>query len=514
MTDAIDITTEQRKLLLVFLRRFIPGVAVWAFGSRVKWTARPNSDLDLVVFTSPEQKTLVSELKDTIAESNIPFIVDLHVWDEIPENFRSNIEKEHAVLVGEKDKKSRGLADEWSSVVLGNVVTLQRGFDLPAQNRNPGKVPIVSSSGISGYHSKVGVAGPGVITGRYGTIGQVFLIKEDYWPLNTTLWVKDFHGNDPQFSSYLLRTVDFHSCSDKSSVPGVNRNDLHRIPVLLPPLPEQKAIASVLGALDDKIDSNRRTSQALERLARAIFRAWFVDFEPVKAKASGKRSFPGMPQKVFDSLPTRLVESELGPVPEGWEVIPLYNTAKFINGAAFKNEDFCARGEGLPVVKIVELKQGVSPQTKWSLRQADADQLINTGDLLYSWSGSPDTSLDAFLWSSGRGLLNQHIFKVETPTSTQKRFVYYLLKSLRLTLVEIARNKQTTGLGHVTVADMKCLLVCKPSKDVLVAFDNMIGPIFDKAFAATIESQSLSTLRDYLLPKLLSGEVRVTEVLP
>jgi predicted nucleotidyltransferase len=88
----------------LFLHRFIPGVAVWAFGSRLKWTARPNSDLDLVVFTSPEQKTIVSELKDVIAERNIPFIVDLHVWDEIPENFRHNIEGEHAVLVSGANK--------------------------------------------------------------------------------------------------------------------------------------------------------------------------------------------------------------------------------------------------------------------------------------------------------------------------------------------------------------------------------------------------------------------------
>src|SRR5882724_4701778 len=150
------------------------------------------------------------------------------------------------------------MANEWEGIPLGELITLQRGFDLPSQDRKPGKVPIVSSSGISDYHSEVGVKGPGVVTGRYGTIGQVFLIKEDYWPLNTTLWVKDFHGNDPQFASYLLRTVDFRSCSDKSSVPGVNRNDLHQIPVLRPPLAEQKGISAMLGALDDKIELNRR----------------------------------------------------------------------------------------------------------------------------------------------------------------------------------------------------------------------------------------------------------------
>jgi type I restriction enzyme S subunit len=133
------------------------------------------------------------------------------------------------------------MESKWLTSPLGSVVTFQRGFDLPSQKRKPGAVPIVSSSGISGYHSEVGVKGPGVVTGRYGTIGQVFLIEEDYWPLNTTLWVKDFHGNDPQFIAYLLRTIDFHSCSDKSSVPGVNRNDLHQLEVSTPPFPSRSA---------------------------------------------------------------------------------------------------------------------------------------------------------------------------------------------------------------------------------------------------------------------------------
>ena len=226
------------------------------------------------------------------------------------------------------------MASEWPQVPLGKVITLQRGFDLPSRDRKPGRVPILSSSGITDYHSEVGAPGPGVVTGRCGTIGQVFLIKEDFWPLNTTLWVKDFHGNDPLWASYLLRTIDFMSCSDKSSVPGVNRNDLHRIPVLLPPLDEQRTIAGVLGTLDDKIEQNRQTARALERLAQAIFQAWFVDFEPVKAKAASATSFPSVPRPVFDALSTRFVDSEIGTVPEGWEVKAITAIATFLNGLA------------------------------------------------------------------------------------------------------------------------------------------------------------------------------------
>src|SRR5207253_5158137 len=123
-----------------------------------------------------------------------------------------------------------------------------------------------------------------------------------------------------RFVYYLLKTIDFSGYNTGSAQPSLNRNHVRNIPVHLPRPPEQRAVAGVLGALDDKIEQNRRTSAALERLARAIFRSWFVDFEPVKAKAAGACVFPSMPESIFDGLRTRLVDSELGPVPEGWKV--------------------------------------------------------------------------------------------------------------------------------------------------------------------------------------------------
>ena len=140
--------------------------------------------------------------------------------------------------------------EPWRQANLGAVATLQRGFDLPHRSRIFGSVPVVTSSGFGYTHSEARVCGPGVVTGRYGTIGQVFIVEEDFWPLNTTLYVKDFHGNDPFFVAYLLRTIDFQSHSGKSGVPGVNRNDLHQLIVGLPPLSEQRAIAVTLSDVD------------------------------------------------------------------------------------------------------------------------------------------------------------------------------------------------------------------------------------------------------------------------
>ncbi len=144
----------------------------------------------------------------------------------------------------------------WKKKPLGSVATLQRGFDLPSRMRKPGPFPIVTSSGTEDTHCESKVRGPGVVTGRYGTIGEVFFVPNDFWPLNTTLYVRNFHGNNPLFVSYLLRTLDFHTHSGKSGVPGVNRNDLHEIVVSFPPTEtEQSTIAQALADADALIES-------------------------------------------------------------------------------------------------------------------------------------------------------------------------------------------------------------------------------------------------------------------
>jgi type I restriction enzyme S subunit len=319
----------------------------------------------------------------------------------------------------------------------------------------------------------------------------------------------------PEYAAYFLRSPRFRAAmsgfSSLSTRASLNNDMISRLQITLPDVVVQEAIGYTLRSLDDKIEQNRRTGRKLEALARAVFKAWFVDFEPVRAKASGATAFPGMPPETFATLPTRLVDSEVGPVPEGWETRSLYSAARFINGAAFKSSHFCERSAGMPVVKIAELKSGITNQTEFSNRtDLDRRYQIDTGDVLYSWSGSPDTSLDTFIWTKGRGLLNQHIFRVITESDSQKTFVYYQLKHLKQDLIEIARNKQTTGLGHVTVRDMQRLMLPWPGRDVIDAFHRAIGPVFALNFNNLLESEKLATLRDYLLPRLLSGRVRVT----
>jgi type I restriction enzyme, S subunit len=166
-------------------------------------------------------------------------------------------------------------AGGWEEKRLGEVSTFQRGFDLPSQDRKDGKIPIVSSGGITGFHNVAMVNGPGLVTGRYGSLGELFHIKEPHWPLNTALWVKDLHGNLIDFVFYLLRRVDFAKLSDKTGVPGINRNDLHHLHASIPSLPEQKKIAAFLGVVDAKIAALRAKVSGLETYKRGLMQALF-----------------------------------------------------------------------------------------------------------------------------------------------------------------------------------------------------------------------------------------------
>ena len=202
-------------------------------------------------------------------------------------------------------------------------MTLQRGHDLPDAVRRPGNTPVLGSFGVTGWHDEARSAGPGVTVGRSGaSFGVVSYSPVNYWPLNTALYVTDFHGNDQRFAYYFLKPFDFRAYNSGSAQPSLNRNFIHPIPVDIPSLPEQRAIAHILGTLDDKIELNRRMNQTLEEMARAISsRVWFVDFGPVRAKLEGRE--PYLSPELWDLFPDRLMDSELGEIPKGWEVKPL-----------------------------------------------------------------------------------------------------------------------------------------------------------------------------------------------
>jgi type I restriction enzyme S subunit len=422
----------------------------------------------------------------------------------------------------------------WRTGKLGDFIELKRGYDLAQAKRIPGPYPLVSSAGVSDCHSEPMAKGPGVVTGRYGTIGKVYFVEQDFWPLNTTLYVRDFKGNDPKFINYFLKTVDFLAYSDKAAVPGLNRNHLHEACSVIPDKATQLEIAAMLGALDDRITLLRETNATLEGIAQALFKSWFVDFDPVRANIARRSREGGNPDAkggsealdsrlrendgpVLDEATARLFpdsfeESALGLVPRGWGTVPIYDIATFINGAAYKAFKPNADCRGRPIIKIAELKSGVTSQTAYSEVAMPEKYLIETGDILFSWSGNPDTSIDTFVWTFEPAWLNQHIFRVLPREHRERSFVLQILRHLKPVFTEMARNKQTTGLGHVTVADMKREHIAMPTVELLRYFDLSVGPIHTRISENQKQAQTLATLRDTLLPRLISGQLRLPAV--
>lgn len=258
-----------------------------------------------------------------------------------------------------------------------------------------------------------------------------------------------------------------------------------------PSIEEQEAIGRVLAALDNKIALNRRTNQMLEAMARAIFKAWFVDFEAVGRWSPSPSAFTN---GVMDRF-----------LPRGWSQQPLDSIADFLNGLALQKYPANNGEEFLPVIKIAELRRGETTNSDRAGLDVPSDYVVDDGSVLFSWSGS----LEVVVWTGGRGALNQHIFKVTSDKYPKWYYLYWLkehLSGFRM----IAADKATT-MGHIQRHHLSEALVNVPPCDILQQADRLMDPLLEKQIKNNLESRTLATIRDALLPKLLSGEIRVKQ---
>jgi type I restriction enzyme S subunit len=404
------------------------------------------------------------------------------------------------------------MSSEWIQCRLGDVITLKRGYDLPKQSREHGYVPIVSSSGISDYHSVAMAKSPGVVTGRYGTIGNVYFLTEDYFPLNTTLYVKDFKGNDPRFISYHLRSIDFNSCSDKAAVPGVNRNHLHELETLIPPIAEQKAIAHILGTLDDKIELNRKTNETLEAMAKALFKSWFVDFDPVRAKVEGRPT--GLPAEIGDLFPDSFEDSELGEIPSGWRVGTIASSV----GEVFDGPHATPKEADEGNVFL-----GIKNMTGSSLNLSDV-KLIGHDDWS-QWTRRVEPRADdiVFTYEAALGLfaviphglkccLGRRMALIRTKASKGTPhfwFHQFIAKPFQKVIEE--RSIHGATVNRTPLTEFPGYPILEPPETLRLAFDHAASSLWARTHAASNQTASLTTLRDTLLPKLISGEIRIPD---
>ena len=370
----------------------------------------------------------------------------------------------------------------WQDCMLGDVITLKRGYDLPEKNRQPGNVPVVSSSGITGYHNAPKAEPPGVVTGRYGTLGEVFFVEEPFWPLNTALYVIDFKENDPRFVAYLLRNTLRNYQSEKAAVPGVNRNVLHTLPVRAPGLADQTAIAGILSAYDDLIENNRQRTALLEESARLLYREWFVQFR-----------FPGHERvEMIDGIP------------DGWERRALRDVVDVVKNnvqpSDFEDDDIHIGLEHIP---------------RRSFTLADWEPVE---DLI---SAKIRFQEDDILFCKIRPYLHKVGFTLCSGLASSEALVWRVKDTEDWPLVVCAASSdrfvavasQTVREGSkMPRADWNVLQnysIPKPPVEMLQLFNDAVGPITAQCKALALQIRVLARARDLLLPRLMNGEITV-----
>jgi type I restriction enzyme S subunit len=312
-------------------------------------------------------------------------------------------------------------------------------------------------------------------------------------------------GDEPLFVYYNLSTrkSEIRAAASGSAQPILNKSAFGRFKIFLPPPDEQRAIAHILGTLDDKIELNRRMNETLEAMARALFKSWFVDFDPVRAKSEGRDT--GLPSHVANLFPDSFEESEMGEIPKGWEVRGLDELARFLNGVALQKYPPRRAQRWLPVVKIAQLRAGNTHGADRANTDLDPEYIIQDGDILFSWSGS----LECVLWAGGPGALNQHLFKV-IQGDYPRWLCYFGIHQHLDDFRHIAAGKATT-MGHIQRHHLSEAKLTIPPSARLTTMNAFFEPMLESTWGRAVESRTLTALRDTLLPKLVSGELRVKD---
>lgn len=328
---------------------------------------------------------------------------------------------------------------------------------------------------------------------------------------------------DNGFLRYLLQSTpvqgELKARATGTTVLGIKQSELRKVRLTLPPFPEQKRIAHILGTLDDKIELNRRMNATLEAMARALFQSWFVDFDPVRRNAArlqnqpspqpspngrGRSAAEGEGAGGFDSLfPDSFEDSAMGEIPKGWMVKPLDEIADYQNGLALQKFRPADDEEPLPIVKIAQLKSGEATWEELSSPAINPACIIDTGDVVFSWSGS----LVVKIWCGGRAALNQHLFKVTSGKYPKWFYLHWTQKHLA-DFQRIAEDKAVT-MGHIKRSHLKEALCVVPDPKTLEQGSNRIAPLVEQMISLEMESRTLASLRDTLLAKLLSGELSI-----
>ena len=521
MADRLALPLRYRDQLESLLREHVPGIEVWAYGSRVNGESHDGSDLDLAL-RGPDLEPLDGgfyDLLEAIEKSNVPILVQAHDWATLPESFHREIERDYVVV---QEGAKQTTAGEWQTCTLGELTDNFDAIRIPVKetDRGVGPYPYYGASGVVDHVDGFLFDGEYLLIAEDGenlrtrTTPIAFLANGKFWVNNHAHIVQGNSNADTRFLKYALSVLDISGYLTGSTMPKLTQGNMNRIPLLTPPLPKQRTIAYVLGTLDDKIELNRRMNETLEAMARALFKSWFVDFEPVRAKMEGRwrpgESLPGLPAEHYDLFPDRLADSELGEVPEGWGVKALGDVVEVVGGTT-------------PSTKVIEYWQGGTH--RWATPKDLSN--LSTPVLLDTERKITDAGLDKIgsgLLPPGTVLLSSrapigYLALSEEPVAINQGFIGILPRENVSNLFmlywceafheEIVNRANGSTFLEISKGNFRQLMTVMPDSAAMTTFDRGVRALYERVVSNERESRWLALQRDALLPKLVSGNVRV-----
>jgi len=399
------------------------------------------------------------------------------------------------------------MAAEWRVSTWGEEISLEYGKALRGYDTTSGKFRVFGSNGPIGWTAQPLAPGPGVILGRKGAYRGIEFSREPFFVIDTAYYVVPKSELDMRWLYYAIKYHKLGEIDDGSPIPSTTRSAVYVRDFDVPPLPEQRAIARILGTLDDKIELNRRMNETLEAIARTIFKSWFVDFDPVRAKVEGRN--PGLPKRIADFFPERSEDSELGEIPEGWRVGTV-NDVAIINARTLGRNDSL---ETIDYIEISEVMRGeVNTVTRYQRGQepSRARRRLQNGDTVLS-TVRPDRGAYFLSLEPPETLIASTGFVVLTPKTGQWAFLDTVTtqQGVGEELGRLADGGAYPAVRPEVVGGLPVIL--PDDANLTDAYEALSQPLFRRPAMNRRESRALAALRDALLPKLLSGEIRVAD---
>ena len=522
----LDLRPDHMDIVRDVLRRHVPDRKVLAFGSRVTWTAKHYSDLDLAVLgDEPLPLDLTSALAESFDDSDLPFKVDVVDWASTSKSFRKVIKTSCVVLV---DRVEEDMVGEWAVYRLENCMSAIIDYRGKTPQKTSSGIPLITAKVVKGgrvetptefiaienYTSwmRRGIPRTGdVLITTEAPLGEVAQLFQQRVALAQRLIL--LRGKpevlDNRFLKFLMQSEEvqnqLRARATGTTVLGIKQKELRQIGLKLPPLPEQRAIAHILGTLDDKIELNRRMNETLEAMARTLFKSWFVDFDPVRARMEGRDT--GLPRRIADLFPDRLVDSELGEIPEGWEVVSLPEMIEI------NPKRLLRKGEISTYLDMANMPTKSHMPDSVIDRPFGSGMRFSNGDTLVAritpCLENGKTAYVDFLKDGEVGWGSTEYIVLKSRPPLPDEFSYCLARSAGFREFAIQGMTGTSGRQRVPATALSHFRLPSPSKQIAAIFGKTVQPLFAGAREAVRESRVLATLRDALLPKLVSGEIRL-----